>query len=975
MKQICCKLTAAALSVMLVLSCLPVGFAAGEEKTTSNGEIVAAWDFDAGIEGWSYGGSGWEYDYHGKSGEITAENGMLKLNVDYSQDGGSGWSQVAACYWSDQGFDLSGAQQMPLDLIYEKDKLDGSFTVKAYSSAGVNAYAAVDTASAVDLGDGLAKAAVTLGFDPVGSASVHDWTICLIGSQTTYSGPVWLDNLVLSAAPEDLSIYGPATLAADDGTRVSVSEGNLVTCDAEGQRQTTALSTEVTLVDGNADANTRVLYAYLEAVGRSDSVIFGHQDDTWQKAGDSTLSCSDVLDVTGSIAGVVGIDTLSLVGNEYSVEKCNAQFGTDLTDTPENNVKAAAILTNWNIEQGAIVTLSAHMPNFSLVESREKSPDEPSYAAYDFTGYSPNTMNDDVVKKLLPGGAYNEVYTAFLDMIADYAKQVDGTILFRPFHENTGSWFWWGAAFCDAETYKNVYRYTVEYLRDEKGVHNFLYEYGPSSEATTLEEYEARYPGDAYVDLVGFDMYHSNPAEGDGWLDSFAQELVLVNEFAAQHGKLIAVTETGAANSTAPGDNQTALLKSGNAYPDWYNQMLEIISQSDASYFMVWANFSRKDGFYTPYVMAEEDGVLFGHEMLDPFIDFYNDPRSIFAVNQKGVLNATAAVCRWTDGWADGAVGAVVGPAASMFHAIAGVQAKPAASLTGYFVQPVAGDRVLEQTVFTARVTGAEQGTVIEMCFTGADTSVTVPAQTQDGVYYTAVLTGEMLAGLGTAADGTVTLLADGQSLATQKQMYNILEPEEDPYCIDNFESYYGADSLLGQAWSTNKATGSTISITLTDAAGQAASGYGMKFSYREQSGGWAGATISKEVDWSDCNALQFWTIPDTQAQKVVVQLTASNVVYEVYLNLYEDYAANAGQPVLVTIPFAEFCQRDTEGNPKGGLVNDCQSVTSFGLWVNAVDNASFEGDTVAGSIWYDDITAVSADVQEPVFACVQDGC
>ena len=68
------------------------------------------------------------------------------------------------------------------------------------------------------------------------------------------------------------------------------------------------------------------------------------------------------------------------------------------------------------------------------------------------------------MNQILPGGQYNEVFNAYLDMIADYADKVDRAILFRPLHENTGSWFWWGAAFCDAETYKNVYRYTVEYL-------------------------------------------------------------------------------------------------------------------------------------------------------------------------------------------------------------------------------------------------------------------------------------------------------------------------------------------------------------------------------------------------------------------------------------------------------------------------------------------------------------------------------
>ena len=73
----------------------------------------------------------------------------------------------------------------------------------------------------------------------------------------------------------------------------------------------------------------------------------------------------------------------------------------------------------------------------------------------------------------MPGGDLNEIFLGYLDLIADYGKQLEEEgvpVLFRPFHENNGSWFWWGKAFCDEQTYKNLYAYTVEYLRDVKGV-------------------------------------------------------------------------------------------------------------------------------------------------------------------------------------------------------------------------------------------------------------------------------------------------------------------------------------------------------------------------------------------------------------------------------------------------------------------------------------------------------------------------
>ena len=382
-------------------------------------------------------------------------------------------------------------------------------------------------------------------------------------------------------------------------------------------------------------------------------MIYGHQNDTWHKAGSEELSDSDTYDVTGSYAGIVGMDTLSLTGNEYSVERYNSEMtetaGFEAVDTEgqtmaEANVEAAAKLANYNIANGSFLTLSAHMPNFSIVEENaDYDPQtDPSYAKYVFEGYTPNTITGDVMNQLLPGAKYNEVYTAYLDMIADFASQVDGPVMFRPFHEATGSWFWWGAAFCNPETYKSVYKYTVEYLRDVKDVHNFLYLYGPGSDAASVEEYGVRYPGDEYVDLIGFDMYDSDPVDDkeEVWFSNLKNQLRIVQEFADAHGKLMAVTETGIASSTKdPGHNTTVLHETGNKNLNWYNMVLDAVSESDASYFLLWANFSKTDGYYTPYVdSVNEDGSLHGHETLDGFISFYNDSRSVFADDQQGVL-------------------------------------------------------------------------------------------------------------------------------------------------------------------------------------------------------------------------------------------------------------------------------------------------------------------------------------------------
>lgn len=218
---------------------------------------------------------------------------------------------------------------------------------------------------------------------------------------------------------------------------------------------------------------------------------------------------------------------------------------------------------------------------------------------------------------------------------------MEGSVLFRPFHENTGSWFWWGAGFCTEETYKELYRYTVSYLRDEKNIHNILYVYSPGSEFTSAAEFEERYPGDEYVDIVGFDMYYRNPDGSDAWYTELEEKIAILDEFAAAHGKVYALTETGISNDTAEGDMQTALLKYGNPDTDWFMKTLDIVSDSNAAYFMVWSNFGETNGFYTPYVKkVNSSGTLFGHELIAPFTEFYNDTRSVFAGDQRAALGA-----------------------------------------------------------------------------------------------------------------------------------------------------------------------------------------------------------------------------------------------------------------------------------------------------------------------------------------------
>ena len=213
---------------------------------------------------------------------------------------------------------------------------------------------------------------------------------------------------------------------------------------------------DVKLVDKKADAATVALYRYLSAVPKAGKVIYGHENDAHHKmfrpAGGSE---SDTKDVTGSLSGIVGFDALSFVGDEQRLDDCEWNTGKTYVDKMVEITRKAA-------GEGAIITMSMHMPNFDLVERRAAVTGSTPENRDHYMNYTTHISEGNVVHRILPGGDLNASYNGYLDRVAEYGNRMaeDGVpVLFRPLHEHNGYWFWWGKAFCDSATYKNVYKY------------------------------------------------------------------------------------------------------------------------------------------------------------------------------------------------------------------------------------------------------------------------------------------------------------------------------------------------------------------------------------------------------------------------------------------------------------------------------------------------------------------------------------
>jgi mannan endo-1,4-beta-mannosidase len=96
-----------------------------------------------------------------------------------------------------------------------------------------------------------------------------------------------------------------------------------------------------------------------------------------------------------------------------------------------------------------------------------------------------------------------------VDDVAAGLRELQGAgvpVLFRPFHEMNGNWFWWGAR--EPGQFQAMWRAVHDHLTKDLGLDNLLFVYSPNQGERVMDFY----PGDAYVDVVALDYYGSNPS-------------------------------------------------------------------------------------------------------------------------------------------------------------------------------------------------------------------------------------------------------------------------------------------------------------------------------------------------------------------------------------------------------------------------------------------------------------------------------
>lgn len=259
-------------------------------------------------------------------------------------------------------------------------------------------------------------------------------------------------------------------------------------------------------VNKNATPNAKRLLNYLsETAGKA--VITGQHTQT-----NPMEEITYIKKQTGKEPKLRGFELLSYspnINEKDAGEAC-------LTEVRENKDTLETAM-KWAKEADGILTFCFHW--FSPIGGHDKS------------FYTENT-DFDANKVLEEGTPEREAFYHDMDIIAEHLKPFlleDIPILWRPFHESDGDWFWWGAK--GPETARELYKLMYEHYTKVHHLDHLLWVWN-----SRLPE---GYPGDDFVDVVSVDIYLPEYTATD-YKDEY-EELIR----ATSREKTAALAETG----------------------------------------------------------------------------------------------------------------------------------------------------------------------------------------------------------------------------------------------------------------------------------------------------------------------------------------------------------------------------------------------------------------------------------------------
>ena len=216
------------------------------------------------------------------------------------------------------------------------------------------------------------------------------------------------------------------------------------------------------LSNPNATEEAKALYAYLCSLN-GNAVLSGQMESTWMGSPDYEMDY--IYEKTGKYPAIRGLDYMH----------------DDFAGVNERAKKW------W--EEGGIVTIMWH-------------------TGCDFYGEWADALADDISNweaTLTPGTAEHEAFLAGMDKAAQALLELQEAgvpVIWRPFHEFDGRWFWWGKG--GSDNFIRLWQLMYDRYTSHWGLNNLIWVLPYSGNGRAYGNW---YPGDEYCDILGADSY------------------------------------------------------------------------------------------------------------------------------------------------------------------------------------------------------------------------------------------------------------------------------------------------------------------------------------------------------------------------------------------------------------------------------------------------------------------------------------
>lgn len=322
----------------------------------------------------------------------------------------------------------------------------------------------------------------------VPSDGIYDIVIRSMGIGGSKENDIYTDGKKVGTFTSDNNKFSDYTVSAvsltkgDHNIRIIKSWGwielDKITVKTGAKISDSTYNVTSSLVNRNATANTKKLYSFLkDSYGKY--VITGQQCD----GGINGNEFKAIKNLTGDYPALLGLDLM-----DYTPSR--TAFGAS-SSTVERAIEFA--------DKGGIVTLCWHW----------NAPTEYLYSTANnsdgwWGGFYTKSSKFDIAKVMNGQDAKGKkLLDRDIKEIAKQLKRLEKAgvpVIWRPLHEASGGWFWWGAKGSDA--YKKLWKYLYKELTNTYGCNNLIWVYNGQSADW--------YPGDEYVDIVGEDIYPGN---------------------------------------------------------------------------------------------------------------------------------------------------------------------------------------------------------------------------------------------------------------------------------------------------------------------------------------------------------------------------------------------------------------------------------------------------------------------------------